>query len=63
MRHGQLPAPFAEKKKEILVELSKSELAVQDQPVVKDAAGGIAALTVPSSVVRIEDVEEEGGVA
>lgn len=62
MRHGQPPAPPAENKEENTVELSKSELAAQTEPVV-EAPGGIASITVPSGVVRIEDVEQEGGVA
>ncbi|WP_331721543.1 hypothetical protein [Streptomyces sp. NBC_00212] len=45
------------------MDLSKSELAAQAEPVVMETPGGIAAITVPSSVVRIEDVEQEGGVA
>jgi hypothetical protein len=41
------------------VEQSKSELAAQAEPVWTEAPG-VAGVVAPSSVVRIEDVEDEG---
>ncbi|MFF3404037.1 hypothetical protein ACFYW6_36810 [Streptomyces sp. NPDC002659] len=43
------------------MDLSKSELAAQAKPVGTEARGetAVAEITVPASIVRIEDVEDE----